>query len=319
MRERRAPSGIVCSLVTPFARGERPDLGAFGELLDVQVEKRVHGLFLLGTAGEGVLLTPQERMDTAEFAVERVAGRVPILLHCGAADTVTACRLAEHAQGLGVTAEASVAPYFFSYGPGPVFEHFRRLAEAAPAIGHYVYENPERVGYAVGVETVVRLVREVPGILGVKDTGDSVARIGRYLAAAEGEIDVYAGNNELVVAALTVGARGAVSAIASAVPELMVEVYERWAAGRLDEALELQRTVIRLQRCIEEMPYLGAIKHLVRRRGLPAGGLRAPQPDVSPEQAAEIDRRLDATPELARWLEPLAAGRARTPRSSRSA
>jgi dihydrodipicolinate synthase/N-acetylneuraminate lyase len=316
--ERRAPSGIVCSLVTPFARDERPDLGALGELLDVQVDKRVHGLFLLGTAGEGLLLTPQERMDTAEFAVERVGGRVPILLHCGAADTVTACRLAEHAQGLGVSAEAAVGPYFYSYGPESLFEHYRRLAEAAPAIGHYVYENPERVGYAVGVETIVRLVREVAGIRGVKDTGDSIARIGRYLAAAEGEIDVYAGNNELVVPALVVGARGAVSAIASAVPELMVEVYERWAAGRLDEALELQRTVSRLHLCLEGMPYLGAIKYLARRRGLPAGGLRAPQPDVSPQQAAEIDRRLDSTPELGPWLEPLASAPARAPRSSRT-
>lgn len=319
MQERRAPRGIVCSLVTPFTRDERPDHGAFGELLDFQVEKGVHGLFLLGTAGEGLLLTPQERMETAEFAVDHVAGRVPILLHCGAADTLTACRLAQHAQELDVAAEASVAPYFFAYGSGPLFEHFRRLAEAAPAIGHYVYENPERVGYAVGVDTVVRLVRDVPGILGVKDTGDSVARIGRYLTAADGEIDVYAGNNELVVPALTVGARGAVSAIASAVPELMVELYGRWAAGRLEEALQLQRTVIRLHRCIEGMPYLAAIKHLARRRGLPAGRLRAPQPDVSAGQSAEIERRLAATPELAPWIEPLAAGPGSARRPSRSA
>lgn len=318
MRERRAPAGIVCSLITPFGRGEQPDLGAFAELIDAQIEKGVHGLFLLGTAGEGILLSPEERMRTAEFAVGHAADRVPIVLHCGAADTPTACRLARNAEELGVAAEASVAPYFFAYGSASLFDHFRRLAESAPGIGHYVYENPERVGYAVGIDTVVRLVREVPSVLGVKDTGDSVARMGRYLAA-EGAIEVYAGNNELVVAALTVGARGAVSAIASAVPELMVSLYEAWAAGRTEEALAIQSTVIRLHRCIEGMPYLAAIKYLARRRGLPAVGLRSPQPDVSPEQTAEIERRLSEVEALGPWLEPLAAAPATAPRSSRSA
>lgn len=119
-------------------------------------------------------------------------------------------------------------------------------------------------------------------------------------------VDVYAGNNEIVVPAFTIGARGAVSAIASAVPELMVAVYERWAEGKQDEALDLQRTVARLHRCIEGIPYLGAIKHLAKRRGLPGGGMRAPQPGVTSEQAAEVDRRLDAVEELRPWLEPLA-------------
>jgi dihydrodipicolinate synthase/N-acetylneuraminate lyase len=304
--------------VTPFQANGEPDLGAFAELIDAQVEHGIHGLFLLGTAGEGILLAPEERMTAAAFAVEHVAGRVPVLLHCGAPDTATARRLAAHAQELGVTAEASVAPYFFTYGAASLFEHFRRVAEAAPGIGHYIYENPERVGYAVGVDTILRLVDEVPGILGVKDTGDSVARIGRYLVGAEGSIDVYAGNNELVVGALIVGARGAVSAIASAVPELMVTLYETWTAGLSEEALAHQRTVIRLHRCIEGMPYLAAIKHLTRRRGLPARGMRAPQPDLSPEQIAEIDWRLEASPELERWLSPLAAVPGRAPRSAHS-
>ncbi len=303
--EHRAPAGIVCSLVTPFRRDQTPDLPALGELIDAQGLTGVHGLFLLGTAGEGVLLSADERKAVVEWAVERVAGRIPVLVHCGAPDTETSADLARHAGSLGVEAEASVAPYFFSYGGSALFEHYRAIAEAAPDIGHYVYENPERVGYSVGVPTVVRLVREVPGIRGVKDTGDSIGRIGRYLAELGDGIEVYAGNNEIVVPALTIGARGAVSAIASAVPELLVALYERWAEGKQQEAMDLQRAVALLHRCIEGMPYLGAIKHLARRRGLPGGGMRAPQQAVTSEQAAEIDRRLDAVEELRPWLQPL--------------
>lgn len=305
MRERRAPAGIICSLVTPFGREGEPDLGAFDELIEAQVASGVHGLFLLGTAGEGVLLPPATRKAVLERGVAAVGGRIPVLAHCGAPDTATAVELAHHAESLGVEAEASVAPFFFAYGPAALYDHFRAIAEAAPGIGHYVYENPERVGYAVGVDTVVRLVADVPSILGVKDTGDSVARIGRYLSRADGEIDVYAGNNELIVPAVSVGARGAVSAIASAVPELILATFDAVADGKLDDALALQRTVARLHACIEGMPYLGAIKYLCRRRGLPGGRMRLPQPGVSPEQAFEIDRRLAAIDELQPWLLPI--------------
>ncbi len=305
MREPRAPAGLVTSLVTPFGRDGEPDLVALDELMDAQARAGADGLFLLGTAGEGILLPPATRMRVLEHAVEHVDGRIPILAHCGAADTPTAIELARHAEGAGVDAEASVAPFFFAYGPAALSRHFREIAEAAPSIGHYVYENPERVGYAVGVDTVVRLVSEVPNIHGVKDTGDSVARIGRYLALAKGSIDVYAGNNELVVAAIGVGARGAVSAIASAVPELMAALVRAAIEGKHDDALALQRTVIRLHACIEGVPYLGAVKHLCRRRGLPAGLTRPPQPTVSAEQASEIDRRLAAIDELEPWLRPL--------------
>ncbi|HXF74317.1 MAG TPA: dihydrodipicolinate synthase family protein [Actinomycetota bacterium] len=301
---RRAPAGIVCSLVTPFgARGEL-DRAAYGELLDLQADRGVHGLFLLGTAGEGLLMAAEERMDALAFAVERLGGRVPVLAHCGAADTRTACALARHAASLGVRAEASVAPHFFAYRPPELLAHFRAIAEAAPGMGHYVYENPERVGYSVGVATVVRLVREVENVFGVKDTGDSVGRIGEYLAQ-EPTVEVYAGNNAVVLPALVVGARGAVSAIASACPELVLSVYGSWRAGRLDEAARRQRTLTRLQAALAGLPYLAAIKHLCRRRGMPGGRCRAPQPDLSDDEARELDRRLDALPELRPFIEPL--------------
>ncbi len=95
------------------------------------------------------------------------------------------------------------------------------------------------------------------------------------------------------------------SAIASAVPELVTAVYERWAEGKLQEALRLQRLLVRLHGCIAGAPYLAAIKHLARRRGLPAGGMRAPQPGLTGEQAAEVERRLAAEDELRPWLEPV--------------
>lgn len=307
MREPRAPAGIICSLITPFGSDGLVDLVALGTLIDAQVEAGIHGLFLFGTAGEGVLMPTDERKRAAEFAVDRIARRVPTLIHCGAPDTGTAAGLARHAQELGVEAEASVAPFFFAYGAAALERHFRTIAEAAPEIGHYVYENPERVGYSVGVDVVTRLVNEVPNIHGVKDTGDSIGRLTEYLAQPGTLQEVYAGNNSIILPALTIGARGAVSALAAAVPELILSVHDAWRAERLDEARARQLSVVRLVRCVAGLPYLGAIKHLVRRRGLPGGDLRAPQPALSEEQEAELDARLSWVDELAEWLVPVGA------------
>jgi len=299
-----APAGIVCALVTPFRGDGAVDQPALRELVDFQAERGVDALFVLGTTGEGVLLDTAERCRATEVAAEHLRSRLPLVVHCGAADTRTAATLARHAEEAGAVAAAAVVPFFFRYTHAELQRHFAALAEAAPQIGHYVYENPERVGYSAGVGLVARLVDQVPGILGVKDTGDSVGKLGQYLAAPGTPIQVYTGSNLTVLPALVMGARGAVSALANAAPELLVELNRAWCAGDLERARRLQLALTRLQDCVAGLPYIAAIKHLVERRGLPAGRTRPPQPLLDDEQRATLDRRLAAHEDLAPWLGP---------------
>jgi 4-hydroxy-tetrahydrodipicolinate synthase len=301
-----APAGIVCALATPFNKDETVDFGALRRLLDFQIERGTHGLFPLGTTGEGVLLNPDDRMAVTEAVVEHVGERAPILIHCGAPDTKTAAELARHAAGLGVAGVATVAPYYFTYGPDDLFRHFVTVAEASPDTANYLYENPERVGYSLGVGVVTRLVSEVPNIRGIKDTGDSIGRLQAYLSQPGTAPEIYTGNNMTILPALVIGARGAVSALANAVPELVVRLYGAFAEGELDEARGLQRSLARVHQALSGLSYVGAVKHLMQRRGLPAGGTRSPQPSMSPDQATLIDRRLDAWDELRPWLQPVA-------------
>jgi 4-hydroxy-tetrahydrodipicolinate synthase len=299
-----APAGIVCALVTPFRGDGAVDEPALRELIDFQAERGVDALFVLGTTGEGVLLDVAERRRATEVAAEHLRGRLPLVVHCGAADTLTAVALARHAEAAGAVAAAAVVPFFFRYTHAELQRHFTALAEAAPRIGHYVYENPERVGYSAGVGLVAQLVDQVPGILGVKDTGDSVGKLGQYLASPGTPIQVYTGSNLTVLPALVMGARGAVSALANAAPELLVELNRAWCAGDLERARRLQLALTRLQDCVAGLPYIAAIKHLVERRGLVAGRTRPPQPLLDDEQRATLDRRLAAHEDLAPWLAP---------------
>jgi dihydrodipicolinate synthase/N-acetylneuraminate lyase len=305
LSERAAPPGILCALITPFDRSERADRGALSEIVDFQVDRQTNGLFILGTTGEGVLLPADERMEVAEWAMEGSAGRIPVVVHCGAADTKTAVDLAVHAEGIGADGVAVVAPYYFQYREDALVRHFSAVAEAAPQLSHYLYENPGVAGYAMGVRLVSRLINDVPGIRGVKDTGDSIGKITEYLAEPGVRPDVYVGNNLLILAGLVLGARGGVSALANAVPELVGGIHAAWMDGRLEEARRLQFDLARLHGELAGVPFVAAVKHLVSRRGLPAGRCRSPQANVTPAQAGEIDRRLERWPELQPWLEPV--------------
>ncbi|HXF56896.1 MAG TPA: dihydrodipicolinate synthase family protein [Actinomycetota bacterium] len=302
---RAAPAGVLCALVTPLAADGCPDLAALAELVEFHAERGTHGLFVLGTTGEGALLDPGERKAVAEAAVERAGGRIPVVVHCGAADTRTVVDLARHAGTVGAVAVATVGPYYFRYREEDLYRHFAEVARGAPEVGHYLYQNPETVGYSLPVGLVLRLVEEVPGVLGVKDTGDSIGRITAYLAHRGRRPHVYVGNNALIFPALVVGARGAVSSLANVVPELVVGVVEAFWEGRLEEARERQFTLARLKEAMAGLPSVGAVKYLVERRGLPAGATRAPLPALGPKQAAALEERLAALDDLAPWLEPV--------------
>jgi len=297
--------GIVCAVVTPFTTAGAPDVDALTTLIDFQIECGVDGIFVLGTTGEGLLCSVSERQRLTERCLQRAADRVPVVVHCGATDTGTAVELVRHAAVAGATSVAATAPIFFAYPEAAIYEHFARLAAAAPDVEHYVYDNPERVGFSVGVPLVTRIVERLAPFVGVKDTGDSLGKITEYFVRGDAGPQVYTGNNVIILPALLMGARGGVSALANAVPELFVALHRAFRNGRLDVARELQLTVARLQAAIAGVPYVAAVKHLVTRRGLPGGAPRSPLPDLTTEQARSIDDRLAAEPVLEPWLEPV--------------
>jgi 4-hydroxy-tetrahydrodipicolinate synthase len=295
--------GVVCALVTPMGPDEKPDPGAIRVALEHQIESGIHGLFVGGTSGEGPLLSTEERRSLAEVVVDVVAGRVPVVVHCGAADTVTSEDLARHAQRIGADAVAAVAPYFYRSGHQALVDHYTSIAEAAPDIPHYIYENPERVGYSLGVELIGRLCNDVPNIVGVKDTGDSIGRLMMYRSLFDPAPEVYTGNNSLLFAALCIGAQGVVSALANVVPRLFVAIYEAARSDRTEEALELQKVAVRFQACFTGLPYVPAIKHVLERAGFVPGHGRRPHEALQADQTAALEERVDQCKGLHEWLD----------------
>lgn len=295
--------GVICALTTPFGADQKPDIEAFGGLIERQIAAGIHGLFVAGTSGEGPLMNRGERRLVTEAVVEKAAGRVPVVVGCGAADTRTSEHLALHGQAVGADAAAVVAPYFYRFSPEELYGHFRDVAQAAPEIPHYIYENPERVGYSLGVDMVGRLTSETPNIVGIKDTGDSLGRLLMYLSVLDPTPEVYTGNNTLVFSALSVGAKGAVSALANVAPRLFVAIYDAFQEGKTEDSLRLQQIAVRLQACFAGLPYVPAVKHVLASTGIEPGHSRRPHGPLSEDQARTLEDRVATCEGLEEWLD----------------
>jgi dihydrodipicolinate synthase/N-acetylneuraminate lyase len=244
----------IAAALTPLrANGSELDLDAFDPYLGYLSDAGIDGILLGGTTGEGVLLSVSER----KLALTRtVAGPLPVLAHCGAQSTADTVELSAYAAESGAAGVAVIAPPYFLLDDDALLAHFVAAARACAPLPFYVYELEKASGYATPVSVVERLREQVDNVTGMKVSDAPFEKVEPYLL--EG-LDVYIGAEGLIGRGLAAGAAGAVSALASAFPEVIVEAVrsgDSRAAGELRAA-------------IERFPRHAALKAIVRARGVP--------------------------------------------------
>jgi dihydrodipicolinate synthase/N-acetylneuraminate lyase len=214
-------------------------------------------LLALGTTGEGILLTPDERRRAAELFLAARPEGFTVAVHCGAQTTRATAELAAHAADAGADAVAVIAPPYFALDGRGLLLHFEAAARACEPLPFYVYEFAARSGYAVPLEVLAELRDRVPNLAGLKVSDKPWESFEPYLI--EG-LDVFVGPEALIARGLARGAAGAVSGLATVFPEPVARaVHER--VGSVDE-LE------RLRDGLERFPFHAAAKHALRRRGV---------------------------------------------------
>ena len=216
-------------------------------------EAGIDGILSLGTTGEGILLTLAERKRAISTAVN---GPLPVLAHCGAQSTADTAALAAHAAEAGAQAVAVIAPPYFLLDDDALLAHFVAAANACAPLPFYVYELAAASGYAIPVSVVERLREAVDNVAGMKVSDAPFAKVAPYLL--EG-LDVLVGAESLIGESLAAGAAGAVSGLASAFPEVVIEAVrsgDSTAAGAL-------------RNVVERFPRHAALKAVARSRGVP--------------------------------------------------
>ena len=229
--------GSGVALVTPF-RGDDVDEAALERLIDWQIDSGTDALVILGTTGEPCTVTTSERGRIIECAVARAAGRVPVIVGAGSNDTRTATRLAAQARSLGADGVLAVTPYYNRPGRAGVIAHFRAVADAAelPVI---MYNVPSRTGVNLEPEWVAELAKH-PYLCAVKEASGNLNQLTGLAAACGDGVAIYSGNDDQVLPALALGARGVISVAANIIPALMHEMVDAWLRGEPERCRALQ-------------------------------------------------------------------------------
>jgi dihydrodipicolinate synthase/N-acetylneuraminate lyase len=263
--------GSIAAAVTPLRDGGAAlDEAAVGPYVDfLGAPGRLDGILALGTTGEGILLSVDERKRAADRFVEAAAGRLQVAIHCGAQTTADTVELAAHAAGSGADAVAVIGPPYFPYDEEALYRHFAAAADASGSLPFYLYEFKGRAGYSIPLSVIERLGDRVAG---VKVSNQPFEAVEPFLV--EG-LDVFIGAESLVDAGLERGAAGSVSGLAAAFPE---------GADPSKRAF------------LERFPFQAALKTVIALRGVPVHEVvRPPLRGLTPEERAEVEQWLESS------------------------
>ena len=235
--------GVATALITPLNESG-VDFDAFGRLIDWQIEEGINALVIAGTTGEGSTLTDEEHREAIRFAVERSAGRVPIIAGTGSNDTAYAIDLSRYACEVGADALLVVTPYYNKATQKGLIAMYTAIADAStkPLILY-------RTGVGIEPSTYAALAAH-PNIAAIKEANGNISKIVETAALVGDKLDIYSGNDDQVVPILSVGGMGVISVLSNIMPRKTVEMCDRWFAGDAAGAAALQKELLPLMNAL---------------------------------------------------------------------
>ena len=280
--------GVIAAMLTPMRDGgARVDAEAVARLVSRLVDKGIDGLYVAGTTGEGLYLSPEEHQELAR-AVLKAARGVPVVVHVGALTTAQAVALARQAVQVGATAVAAIPPPYYSLTREELLAHFAAIATAAEPLPLYLYNIPSHARNELPPALVAECVRRIPSVRGIKDSSGVVGRIPDLIKTLGPGCEVVCGNDDKVLHAFQSGAAGVVASGACVFPELYLEVHADWKSGRTAAAQAAQARIVAMQQVLGSGARLGWYKYVLALRGIPVGGVRAPLSDPTPAEQEAI-------------------------------
>lgn len=278
--------GALAAALTPLRDGAF-DEDAVDPYVGFLAGHGLDGILVLGTTGEGVLFSPDERREIASAFLEAGRDRLQVAVHAGAQTTADTAALAEHAAVIGADAVAVIAPPYFALDEEELLLHFAAAARACSPLPFYLYEFADRSGYAIPLPVIERLRERAPNLAGLKVSDTPWERLEPYLL--EG-LDVFVGPEALIPRGVARGAVGAVSGLAASFPDAVVALV-REPTGDAGERAGALRSAL------QRLPFHAASKTVLGLRGVPVSPeVRAPLRGLTADERAEVERIVAAWP-----------------------
>lgn len=235
--------GIATALITPLTENG-VDYERFGRLLEWQIDEGINAFVVCGTTGEASTLTDEEHKSAIKYAIDRVAGRVPVIAGTGSNDAAYALELTKYACDVGADGVLVVTPYYNKATQNGLIRMFTDIADTATA-PVILYNVPSRTGVNIEPKTIATLA-EHPNICGVKEASGNISKIAEIMALAGDKIDLYSGNDDQIVPILSLGGKGCISVLSNPLPGKTTEICRRFFAGDVAGAAKLQLELLPL-------------------------------------------------------------------------
>jgi dihydrodipicolinate synthase/N-acetylneuraminate lyase len=278
-------SGTLAAAVTPLTGADGSvDADGIDAVVDFYARAGLDGILALGTTGEGILLSLDERRFAADEFVTSAHHRLAVIVHCGAQTTHDTVALAEHAASHGAAGVAVIPPPYFTLDAEAIWRHLDAAAQACAPLPFYVYEFAPRSGYAVPIEVIDRLRSTASNLTGLKVSDSPFENVKPYLIPG---LDVFIGAEGLIAQGLASGAAGAVSGLAAALPELTIDAVRSGTP-------EASARAARVRSTIDPFPFQSALKFILQRRGVAIeDAVRAPLLTLNEEQRNALRSLID--------------------------
>ena len=285
-------TGAGVAIVTPM----NPDLSInwelLGTLIDDQIAHGTDAIVIAGTTGEASTMTDEEHVQSIRFAVERTAGRVPVVAGAGSNHTDYALWLSREAKQAGADALLHVTPYYNKTSQAGLVRHFMTLADATdlPVI---LYNVPSRTGVNIQPKTYQELCKH-PNITATKEASGNLSQIAMIRSLCGDELDIYSGNDDQIVPILSLGGKGVISVLSNVAPRQTHEICQLYFEGKVRESADLQIKLLPLINAlfcdVNPIP----VKEAVCMMGWDAGMCRLPLVELDPEHKELLSREMRA-------------------------
>ena len=290
-----AIKGIIPPILTPMNADESINEKELRHQVNRMIEAGVHGIFAFGTNGESYALSEAEKVRVLEVVVEETNHRVPVYAGTGCVTTAETIKMSKKAQEIGADVLSVIVPWFAAASQDELYDHYKAVAEAVD-LPIVLYNIPARTGNALAPATVARLAKDVPNVMGAKDSSGNFDNMKQYIeltAELGKEFSVLSGNDSLILPALVFGGKGGIAGCANVFPHTMVEIYTAFTAGDMDRAKKVQDSIRIFRNCFKFGNPNTIVKLAAGLLGDPVGPCRKPFCKITDQGMTELKKTLE--------------------------
>lgn len=231
-------TGAGIAVVTPMKQDGSIDWESYGRMLDWQIENKADAIVVCGTTGESSTLSDEEHIESIRFVQNHVNGRIPVIAGAGSNETAYAIKLAKESKEMGVDGILVVTPYYNKTSQRGLIAHYNAIADATdlPLI---VYSVQSRTGVNVTPATCKELSKH-PNIVAIKEASGNISQVAAIRHLCGDDLDVYSGNDDMIVPILSLGGKGVISVLANVCPKETHDICQLYFDGRVKEAEQMQ-------------------------------------------------------------------------------